>query len=602
MGTFADLGISSGTLSSLEKLGFETPTQIQSEAIPHLMSGDTDMIGLAQTGTGKTAAFGLPLVELIDTKSKVTQALVIAPTRELCMQITKEMGHFSDHLKKLNTVAVYGGADIRRQITAIRKGAQLIVATPGRLKDLIKRKVVDLSEVQYVVLDEADEMLNMGFQEDIDEILETTPEEKNVWLFSATMPPEVSRIAKNYMRKPIEISSGDKNVANKNIDHQYLVVKRPDQYFVLRRLLDAEPKVFGLVFCRTRRDTKDLADKLTNEGYNADALHGDLNQGQRDRVMDKFRRKKLKILVATDVAARGIDVNDITHVYNFNIPDDLAFYTHRAGRTGRAGKKGVSIVLLSPREKSKLRRLERIIQAKFREIDLPNARDIISQQLTVYLDKWKDVEVHPKAGELIADLAEELKDFSKDDLIAKAVSLSFKKMLNSMDQQRERPAKSRDRDSRDRGRDRKSRERGGREFHSSSQNGLEQPQRMFINLGDMDFESKKELIKFIAEEGGIGKDDVHDLKLSKKNSFFTIEKKLVKKISSRFRDTEYEGRPLRVNPDGGPAEEGGKRKKKKKKWDMDRGKSWNKGKRKKVGKAKSYEGNFKKKRKKKKKK
>jgi len=579
MSSFADTGISPELAANILKLGFETPTAIQAEAIPILLEGDTDLVGLAQTGTGKTAAFGLPIIELVNTKSKVTQALVIAPTRELCMQITKELANFSSHIRKMRIVPVYGGADIRRQIKQIRDGAQIIVATPGRLKDLINRRVVDLSEVQYVVLDEADEMLNMGFQEDIDEILETTPEEKNVWLFSATMPKEVARIAKNYMRKPKEITSGDKNTSNKNIDHQYLVVTRPNQYPAMRRMLDAEPNIFGLVFCRTRRDTKELADKLTNDGYNADALHGDLSQAQRDRVMDKFRKRQLKILVATDVAARGIDVNDITHVFNFNIPDDLAFYTHRAGRTGRAGKKGVSIVLLSPREKSKLRRLEKIIQAKFELIDLPDASTIFTNQLKVYLDKWKDAEVNPKAEKYIAELHEELKEFSKDEIIAKAVSLSFKKMFRAIEDQARRPKKERrERPDRsesygaDRGgrrsdrrshrdeppyrRDREERSpRRGRAYEGEDTG---RPQRMFINLGAMDFSTKKELVNMIAEYGGVGSGDISEVTISKRNSTFTIDKGLVKRMSSRFKDAEFNGLPLRVNPDG---DEGGRKKK-----------------------------------------
>ncbi len=629
MSSFADTGISPELVANILKLGFETPTEIQSEAIPILLEGDTDLVGLAQTGTGKTAAFGLPMIDLVDTKSKVTQALVIAPTRELCMQITKELDNFSSHIRKMRIVPVYGGADIRTQIKKIRDGAQIIVATPGRLKDLINRRVVDLTQVQYVVLDEADEMLNMGFQEDIDEILVTTPDDKNVWLFSATMPKEVARIAKNYMRNPQEISSGEKNSSNKNISHQYLVVTRPNQYPAMRRMLDADPGIFGLVFCRTRRDTKELADKLTNDGYNADALHGDLSQAQRDRVMEKFRKKRLKILCATDVAARGIDVNDITHVFNFNIPDDLAFYTHRSGRTGRAGKKGVSIILLSPREKSKLRRLEHIIQARFEMIELPDMSNVVKNQLKVYLDKWKDAAIHKKAEKLIDDLSEELKDFSKDEIIAKAISLSFEKMFIAMEEAK-RPQKSErrredrsesygrgdrgdrggrrsdrnsyggrsdrserrsdrrsERSDRNRGEDRSER-KNKREDRREQNSDIEGAQRMFINLGSMDFESKKDLVKVIAEYGGVDANDINEVNISKRNSFFTIEKGLVKKISSRFKDAEYKGHALRVNPDGIPSD-----KKKKKKDKKSYGKSYDS----KDKKGGSKKGNFAKKKK-----
>ena len=348
MNEFSILGLSKPLIDAIEELGFIQPTPIQSKAIPELLQNDTDLVGLAQTGTGKTAAFGLPLVELVETSERHTQALILAPTRELCLQIANELKQFGKHFPLLKIVEVYGGADIGRQIREVKKGAQIIVATPGRLRDMINRRAVNLNQVEYVVLDEADEMLNMGFKQEIDDILDNTPEDKLTWLFSATMPEDVRRISLNYMSNPLELNVGSKNTANDDIDHQYVVTRPSERYEVLRRYLDFDSEIFALVFCRTRGDSKELADQLARDGYNADALHGDLNQAQRDRVMDGFRTGRLRVLIATDVAARGIDVNDITHVFHFNIPEDRAFYTHRSCRTGRAGKKGISLVLCHP--------------------------------------------------------------------------------------------------------------------------------------------------------------------------------------------------------------------------------------------------------------
>lgn len=344
--TFEELGLKSEVLKSLKEMGFEAPTPIQQQAIPHLLGDNSDFVGLAQTGTGKTAAFGLPLISKIEENSKNPQGLIICPTRELCLQISKDLEVFAKYVK-INIVAVYGGTDIRRQMTDVKKGVAIVVATPGRLMDLINRKAISLSDVETVVLDEADEMLNMGFKEDIDAILESTPDYKNVWLFSATMPAEVARIAKNYMEDPFEVSIGHKNQSNENIEHIYYVVKEKDRYAAVKRLIDFHPDIYGLIFCRTRQETANVAEKLAKDGYNAEPLHGDLSQAQRDRVMDRFRKKDLQILVATDVAARGIDIDNITHVINYNLPDDIENYTHRSGRTARAGRKGQSLVLVN---------------------------------------------------------------------------------------------------------------------------------------------------------------------------------------------------------------------------------------------------------------
>ena len=373
---FSELGLKDAILSAITELGYEAPTPIQSQSIPYLLENDGDLIGLASTGTGKTAAFGLPLLNKIDVDSRSTQGLIICPTRELCIQITKDLEAYSKNLRGLNVVPVYGGTDIVKQIRQIERGAQIVVATPGRLIDLINRKKIKLGEVEAVILDEADEMLNMGFKEDIDAILEQTPDHKNVWLFSATMPKEVARIAQTYMVDPFEITVGGKNEGNKNIEHHYYVVKERDRFQALKSIIDFNPNIYGLIFCRTRRDTAAVADKLMAGGYNAEPIHGDLSQAQRDRVMEKFRNKTLQILVATDVAARGIDVNDITHVIHYQLPEDVENYTHRSGRTARAGKKGTSIALINTKEGRKISSIEKIIKSKIELRQVPSTNDI----------------------------------------------------------------------------------------------------------------------------------------------------------------------------------------------------------------------------------
>ena len=418
--TFEELGLKSEVLKSLQELGFEAPTPIQQKAIPHLLGEHSDFVGLAQTGTGKTAAFGLPLINNIEEHANQPQGLIICPTRELCLQISRDLETYSKYVK-LNIVAVYGGTDIRRQISDIKRGAAIIVATPGRLMDLIQRKAVSLSNVEYVVLDEADEMLNMGFKEDIDSILESTPERKNVWLFSATMPAEVARIAKTYMTDPFEVSIGHKNQSNENIDHIYYVVKEKDRYSAVKRLIDFNPEIYGLIFCRTRQETGSVAEKLAKEGYNAEPLHGDLSQAQRDRVMDRFRKKDLQILVATDVAARGLDVSGLTHVIHMNIPDELPFYTHRSGRTGRAGEKGVSIALVTNRDAYKIRNIESLSKIHFRPFPVPSGQEVCQQQLLELLRRVKEVELNDdELDTFLPDVLHFLKDMSREDLIKRA--------------------------------------------------------------------------------------------------------------------------------------------------------------------------------------
>ena len=422
--TFKELVSDEKMLRALEELGFEHPTPVQEQAIPQLLTGERDFIGLAQTGTGKTAAFGIPLLTVLDFHSMDSQALILAPTRELCVQITNDIKKYSKFMPAVNVVAVYGGASIDTQIRQIRKGAQIIVATPGRLIDLIGRKAIKLQTVGFIVLDEADEMLNMGFQEDIDEILSHTPEEKKIWLFSATMPREVRAIAANYMSDPFELTVGRKNESAENIEHYYYVMHERDRYAALKRILDAEPEIFGIIFCRTKMDTQHVAENLIKDGYNADALHGDLSQQQRDKVMGRYRQRVLQLLIATDVAARGIDVNDITHVIHYNLPDESENYTHRSGRTARAGKSGISIALINIREQGKIHQIEKKINRKFHLGKIPSAVDVCEQQLLNLVKKIRSVEVNEKGiSKYMIPVLQELEDMSKEELIQRKVNI-----------------------------------------------------------------------------------------------------------------------------------------------------------------------------------
>lgn len=546
MSDFASLGLTQPLVDAIGKLGFVTPTAIQEQAIPVLLEDEADMIGLAQTGTGKTAAFGLPLIDLVDAKEKYTQALVLAPTRELCLQIAKELVQFGKHVRALNILAVYGGTDIYQQIKAIRKGVQIVVATPGRLRDLIKRKAINIAEIEYVVLDEADEMLNMGFKEEIDEILENTPDDKLTWLFSATMPREVRRISSNYMSDPVEIKVGHANSSNQDIDHQYVSVYPSDRYEVLRRFLDFNEDCFGLVFTRTRRDAREVADMLGRDGYRADALHGDLTQAQRDRVMARFRDKRLQILVATDVAARGIDVNDITHVFHYNIPEDLSFYTHRSGRTGRAGNKGISLVLAHPRDVGILRRLERTLKVEFSSVKIPTGPEICEQRLLKQVDRIKEAEVNEQVAELLPKLMEQLGDeLTKEELLAKLATISFARFLKNYSDARDlnmrAPRERRSRNDGGRGRDHRGRRdsgRGGRR---------ERRQRLFINIGSMDVGGKGPFINMICKEARISGEAIGRIDMQEKFTFFEVAENAAEQVISELKDADFGGRTLRVN-------------------------------------------------------
>ncbi len=552
--TFEELGLKSEVLKSLKELGFEAPTPIQEKAIPHLLGENSDFVGLAQTGTGKTAAFGLPLINNIENHAKTPQGLVICPTRELCLQIAKDLEIFSKYLK-INVVAVYGGTDIRRQMTDIKKGVSIIVATPGRLMDLINRKAVSLSDVEYVVLDEADEMLNMGFKEDIDAILETTPDIKNVWLFSATMPAEVARIAKNYMTDPLEVSIGHKNQSNENIDHIYYVVKEKDRYAAVKRLIDFNPEIYGLIFCRTRQETASVAEKLAKEGYNAEPLHGDLSQAQRDRVMERFRRKDLQILVATDVAARGLDIDNITHVINYNLPDDIENYTHRSGRTARAGRKGESLVLVNTRETGKIRAIERQMRTTFTLGNVPNAEEICEIQLMKLINKVIATDVRENdIKKFMPTITAEFEDMSKEEVIKHFVSAEFNRFIEYYERAGDLNATA------GKGDDREERSSRRRDRGNDTESGKT---RFFVSIGRRDGLNPGGLLRLVCDATGLKSANVGRIDIMTSYSFFEADNEYAENILKRVNGSNYEGHEVSIevtkSKSGGGNRGGGRR-------------------------------------------
>lgn len=532
--TFNELGLRSQVVKAVTDMGFEQPTPIQEQAIPHLLKSKSDFVGLAQTGTGKTAAFGLPLVNRITERKNVPIGLIICPTRELCLQIAKDIANYSKH-DKIKVEAVYGGADIQKQIRNLKSGVSIVVATPGRLVDLIKRKAIELSEIEVVVLDEADEMLNMGFKEDIDLILEKTPDEKSTWLFSATMPKEVAKISKNYMTDPLEVSIGNKNEGNKNIDHIYFSVKEKDRYAALKRLIDFNPKIFGLVFCRTRVETQQIAEKLGKDGYNAEALHGDLSQAQRDRVMERFRARGIQLLVATDVAARGIDVDDITHVINYKLPDEVENYTHRSGRTARAGNTGESLVLINTREKYKINQIEKIIGQKFAFGEIPTPEAICAVQLESMIQKVKETKVNEaEIAPFIPHILEDLEDLSKEEVIKKFVSAEFNRFLEYYKKAGDLNAKPSD-SARDEGR------------RSSRREGTdENKQRFFVSLGDKDGMNPGALLRLICDATGLKSDAIGRIDILPAFSFFDADKDKAQLIVRETKGLDYDGKRFSI--------------------------------------------------------
>jgi len=532
MNTFQQLGLNEDLLHAITDLGFETPSDVQIKAIPVLLEKDTDLVALAQTGTGKTAAFGFPMLQKINIDSRTTQGLILSPTRELCLQITNEIKLYGKYCKGLNVVAIYGGSSITDQARDVKKGAQIIVATPGRMKDMISRKLVDISKIEYAVLDEADEMLNMGFFEDITDILSYTPADKNTWLFSATMPQEVSTIAKKFMRNPVEITVGNKNESTNQVSHEYYLINSRDRYDALKRLSDANPDIFSVVFCRTKRDTQKVAEQLIEDGYNAGALHGDLSQNQRDLVMKSFRNKQIQMLVATDVAARGIDVDDITHVVNYQLPDEPEIYTHRSGRTGRAGKTGISMVLVSKSEVRKIKSIERIIKKDFVKKEIPDGMDICEVQLMSLANKIHNTEINHEIDKYLTSINELFADSSKDDLIKKFFSVEFTRFFNYYQKSKNLNISEGSRgDSRDE----------SRNFSENSNST-----RYFINVGNKDGYDWMSLKDFLKDVLELGRDDVFKVEVKDSFSFFNTEKELQEKVLAFFTDYKHEGRFVNV--------------------------------------------------------
>ena len=525
MNLFEQLGLNEPILKAISDMGFETPSEIQQKAIPTLLANGADMVALAQTGTGKTAAFGFPLLQLIDTDSRVTQGLILSPTRELCLQIASELRNYAKYLPKVNIVAVYGGASIEEQARSLKKGAQIIVATPGRMQDMIRRNFVDISHINYCVLDEADEMLNMGFYEDITAILSHTPQEKSTWLFSATMPNEVAKIARKFMRKPIEITVGTRNQATNTVQHEYYIVSGRHRYQALKRLADANPDIFSVVFCRTKRDTQAVAEKLIEDGYNAAALHGDLSQNQRDLVMKSFRARQIQMLVATDVAARGIDVDDITHVIHYQLPDEIETYNHRSGRTGRAGKSGISMVILPKSEVKKIKTIEKMIGQPFEQKQLPSGMEICEIQLYHLANNLKNTEVNPAIDDYLPAIYKELQEVNREELIKKIFSVEFTRFFNYY-KNAENLSVENERESRS--------------------GGISDEVRYFINIGERDGYDWKSLKDFLKATLNLGRDDVFKVDVKNSFSFFNTDADLSDLVMSTFTDFQMDGRFINV--------------------------------------------------------
>ena len=526
MSTFQELGLNQDLLNAVADLGFTKPSEVQEKAIPTLLAEERDLVALAQTGTGKTAAFGIPMLQKINIDSRTKQGLILSPTRELCLQITNELKLYGKYCKGLNVVAIYGGASITEQARQVKRGAQIIVATPGRMKDMISRNLVDISKIEYSVLDEADEMLNMGFYEDITDILSYTPDDKSTWLFSATMPKEVATIARKFMYNPIEITVGNRNESTSQVSHEYYQVNGRDRYLALKRLADANPDIFSVIFCRTKRDTQKVAEKLIDDGYSAGALHGDLSQNQRDLVMKSFRNKQIQMLVATDVAARGIDVDDITHVINYQLPDEIETYTHRSGRTGRAGKTGVSMVIVAKSELRKINAIERIIKKKFEKKDIPSGMEICEVQLMSLANKMHNTEINHEIDAFLESINELFDDTSKEELIKKFFSVEFTRFYNYYQKAKDLTVT----DSSD----------GGGRTPSANET------RYFINVGRKDGYDWMSLKDFIKEVLDLGRDDVFKVDVKDSFSFFNTDKAMEKRVLDFFTDFKYNGRFVNV--------------------------------------------------------
>ncbi|MDD3320551.1 MAG: DEAD/DEAH box helicase [Paludibacter sp.] len=534
--TFRELNLKDDILSAIEELGYEQPMPVQEKTIPFMLEQTADLVALAQTGTGKTAAFGLPVLNMIDAQRKQVQALVLSPTRELCIQIANDLKGYSKNMRGMRIVPVYGGEDIRTQLRQLDTAPQIIVATPGRLIDLIERGKVELGAIDFLVLDEADEMLNMGFKEDIETILERTPETRRTMLFSATMPKEIANIAKRYMKNYEEITVGTKNAGAENVEHVYYVSQARQRYMVLKRIVDLNPDIYGIVFCRTRQETKEVAEKLMHDGYNADALHGDLSQAQRDSVMQKFRIRNIQLLVATDVAARGLDVSDLTHVINYNLPDDVEIYTHRSGRTGRANKKGIAVSIIHSKERFKIKDIERMLHKNFIQEQIPNGLEVCKKQLFFMIDRMQNVEVgEEQIAPYIPQIMKQLEDLSKEEILKRFVSIEFNRFLNYYKDAEDLNYHENVRDRGERGERPERAERGER--GSKSGNRI----RLKMNIGEREGIDPKRFLGIINDVTGDKSISIGAIEVTNKFTFFDVFADQAEKVTLAFAgETEYE--------------------------------------------------------------
>lgn len=540
--TFEALGLEEGLLQSISALGFTQPTPIQEKAIPVLIQGTKDFIGLAQTGTGKTAAFGLPLLHLINKQEKHPQALIVCPTRELCLQISSDLDKFKSKQDKVSVTAVYGGASIGEQIRSLKRGTHIVAATPGRLIDLIERKAINLEQIHYVVLDEADEMLNMGFKDDIEFILKNTPNRQSTWLFSATMPPEIRQVSKRYMDQPFEVTIGKVNAANANIDHQYFTTSHSNRYETLKRIVDFNPGLYGIVFTRTKADAQEITETLVREGYDIEAIHGDLTQGQRDKVMGRFREKSIQLLIATDVAARGIDVQGITHVINYELPDDPEVYTHRAGRTGRAGRSGVSISIVTPKEIYRLRQIERLINNRFHKMDIPQGKDVCRKQFFHFIDKMLQTDIsHGEYETYLPVLKEKFADVEKEEILQRVAALEFDRFLKYYENAADLNIREEKRGEKRVIEKTTQRDTKGRNFGGGNY------QRLFVNLGTKDGFYKASFLQFILDMSDLKKEVLGRIDMKEMNSWIEIDQQAAKKMIKAIDGKNYRGRRIRMN-------------------------------------------------------
>lgn len=560
MKTFEELGVSPEIRKAIEEMGYESPMPVQEEVIPYLLGNGNDVVALAQTGTGKTAAFGLPLIQKIDVKQRVPQALILCPTRELCLQIAGDLTDYSKYITDLKILPVYGGSSIESQIRSLKQGVHIIVATPGRLIDLMERKVAHLETIKDVVMDEADEMLNMGFTDSINAILEKVPQDRNTLMFSATMSPDIARIAKTYLHDAKEITIGTKNEGSKNVNHIAYIVHAKDKYAALKRVVDFYPQIYGIIFCRTRKETQEIADKLIQDGYNADSLHGELSQAQRDLVMQKFRQRHLQLLVATDVAARGLDVNDLTHVINYGLPDDTESYTHRSGRTGRAGKTGISIAIVNLREKGRMREIERIINKKFTIGSLPSGKEICEQQLIKVIDDIEKVKVNEEEIEsFLPGIYRKLEWLSKEDLVKRVVSMEFNRFLEYYKNASEIEEPKAGGDKRGDSKDRKSR---GSDRQKTARKAEEGYERLFLNMGKTDGFYANQIIELINRNLKKERIQIGRIDLMQNFSFFEVAEEQAPMVIKALNKASVNGRKVSVEVAGennGKSDKGGRK-------------------------------------------